>query len=64
MTSPKGEAKKAITHYFDCSDSKNIGKGGNGGLTRGNIRAIYKYTGQSGRYFIMDCLSIDNEMEV
>jgi hypothetical protein len=48
MISPKGEAKKAISHYFDCSDSKNIGKGGNGGLTRGNIRAIYKYTGQSG----------------
>jgi ADP-ribosyltransferase exoenzyme len=48
MTSPPGEAKKAITHHFDCSDSKNIGKGGDGGLTLGNIRAIYKYTGQSG----------------
>jgi hypothetical protein len=48
MTPPQGEAKKAISHYFDCSDSKNIGKGGNGGLTSGNVRAIYKYTGQSG----------------
>ena len=47
MKSPQGEAKKAISHYFDCSDPKNIGKGGNGGLTRGNIRAIYQYTGQS-----------------
>jgi hypothetical protein len=52
MTSPQEEAKKAISQYFDCSDSKNIGKGENGGLTRGNIRAIYKYTGQSG-----DCAS-------
>lgn len=48
MKSPQGEAKKAISQYFDCSDSKNIGKGVNGGLTRGNIRAIYQYTGQSG----------------
>lgn len=48
MTSPPGEAKKAIIQYFDCSDSENIGKGENGGLTIGNIRAIYKYTGQSG----------------
>jgi hypothetical protein len=48
MKSPQGEAKKAISRYFDCSDSGNIGKGGNGGLTRGNIRAIYQYTGQSG----------------
>lgn len=52
MTSPHEEAKKAISHYFDCSDSKNIGMGENGGLTRSNIRAIYKYTGQSG-----DCAS-------
>lgn len=52
MTSPQVEAKQAISRYFDCSDSKNIGKGDKGGLTRGNIRAIYKYTGQSG-----DCAS-------
>jgi hypothetical protein len=48
MTSSREEAKKAISCYFDCSDSRNIGKGIDGGLSRSNIRAIYKYTGQSG----------------
>lgn len=47
MTSREKDAKEAISRHFDCSDSKNIGNGGKGGLTNNNIRAVYRYTGQS-----------------
>lgn len=38
----------AITGFFDCSDTKNIGNGDNGKLTYTEIRAVYNYTDQSG----------------
>ena len=48
MASPEETAKEIISQHFDCSDDKNVGKGGNGGLNKNEIRAVYQYTGQSG----------------
>jgi len=45
MSSPKRDPLQDISLYFDCSDTRNVGKEG---LTYNNIRAIFHYTGQSG----------------
>jgi hypothetical protein len=48
MPPQKEDPRVTVSRYFDCSDTKNTGKGGNGGLTYNEIRAVRHYTGQSG----------------
>jgi len=48
MPPQREDPRDQVSRYFDCSDTKNAGKGGKGGLTYNEIRAVCHYTGQSG----------------